>query len=150
MQRVSKIKTRMCVYETLLIQTSKATDESRLRHKKNASKTEKAVALHLSKSSRSNRNPSNSMFQSLHQNKDLSPNNTRPQHSAPPKSSRQLLKGSCQLLRFTLRSLHWSSEADFRDQRWCMAHWISCRCPLIPRETLMVSLPSPAKRQPCH
>lgn len=41
MQRVSKIKTRMCVYETLLIQTSKATDESRLRHKKMPQKQKK-------------------------------------------------------------------------------------------------------------
>lgn len=41
MQRVSKIKTRMCVYETLLIQPSKATDESRPRHKKMPQKQKK-------------------------------------------------------------------------------------------------------------
>lgn len=83
------------------------------------------------------------MFQSCPQNKELTPNNTHPQHSAPPKSSRRLLKGSGQLLRFTPRSLHQSSEIHFRDQRWCTTHWISYKCPLIPSETLTASLPSP-------
>lgn len=83
------------------------------------------------------------MFQSSPQNKELPTNNTLPQHSAPPKSSRQLLKGSGQLLRFTPRGSHQSSEIHFRDQRWCTTHRISYKCPLIPRETLTVSLPSP-------
>lgn len=48
------------------------------------------------------------------------------------------IKGSGQLLCFTLRSLHQKFTSEIRG-----GHWNSYKCPLIPNETYKVSLPSP-------
>lgn len=121
--------------------------QSETEAQKKASKAEQAIPLHLSMSSPRKKPPSIKLFvyfalmfhscpkiQSSHQTTPFH------KHSALSRSSRQLLKGSSQLLHFTLRGLHQSCKNHLRDQRCCMTHF----------ESLTNALWSRAKRIWCR